>query len=46
MFSASSTGLIMLHGCQDSDTAKGVESDCYLMEFEMAANVTSSAVKL
>lgn len=30
----------MLHGCLDSDTEKGIESDCDVMEFEMAANVT------
>lgn len=34
----------MLHGCLDSDTDKGVESDCYVMEFDMAGDVTSSAV--
>ena len=34
----------MLHGCLDSDTAKGVESDCNLMELEMAANATSAAM--
>ncbi|KAM7202738.1 hypothetical protein V8F33_002664 [Rhypophila sp. PSN 637] len=44
VFSASSTGMIMLHGCLDSETEKGVESDCHLMEFEMGANVTSSAI--
>jgi len=34
----------MLHGCLDNDTEKGIESDCNVMEFEMAANVTSGAV--
>jgi hypothetical protein len=33
----------MMHGCLDTVTDKGVESDCYLMETELAANVTSSA---
>ncbi|KAK0616633.1 hypothetical protein B0T14DRAFT_393615, partial [Immersiella caudata] len=41
-FSASASGLIMLHGCLDNDTEKGLESDCHLMEFEMATDVTSS----
>ncbi|KAK4651580.1 hypothetical protein QC762_602360 [Podospora pseudocomata] len=43
-FSANATGLMMLHGCLDSDTDKGVESDCYVMEFDMASDVTTSAV--
>ncbi len=34
----------MLHACLDTDTVKGVESDCNLMELEMSANATSSAV--
>ena len=34
----------MLHGCLDNDTANGVESDCNLMELEMSANATSSAI--
>jgi hypothetical protein len=33
----------MVHGCIDNDTEKGVESDCYVMEFELGANATSSA---
>ncbi|KAK3348949.1 hypothetical protein B0T25DRAFT_458099 [Lasiosphaeria hispida] len=44
IFNANATGLIMLHGCLDNDTEKGVESDCNLMELEMAANVTLSAM--
>ncbi|KAK4171013.1 hypothetical protein QBC36DRAFT_200239 [Triangularia setosa] len=43
-FNANATGLMMLHGCLDSDTDKGVESDCHVMEFDMAADVTSTAV--
>ncbi|KAK4652908.1 hypothetical protein QC762_0078080 [Podospora pseudocomata] len=43
-FNANATGLMMLHGCLDSDTEKGVESDCHVMEFDMAGEVTSSAV--
>ncbi|KAK4447965.1 hypothetical protein QBC34DRAFT_495785 [Podospora aff. communis PSN243] len=39
---ASATGLIMLHGCLDNNTEKGIESDCHLMELEMAADVTPS----
>lgn len=35
----------MLHGCLDTDTENGVESDCNLMELEMATNVTSSAMR-
>jgi hypothetical protein len=35
--------MIMMHGCVDSDSDQGVESDCNLMELEMAANTTSSA---
>jgi len=42
VFNANATGSIMLHGCLDSETAKGIESDCNLMELEMAANVTLS----
>jgi len=34
----------MVHGCLDTDTEKGVESDCNLMELEMAANAISSAM--
>jgi hypothetical protein len=34
----------MLHGCLDSDTEKGVESDCDLMGLEMSANATSLAI--
>nr|CDP30999.1 Putative protein of unknown function [Podospora anserina S mat+] len=44
MFNANATGLMMLHGCLDSDTEKGVESDCHVMEFGMAADVTSSGM--
>ncbi|KAK0744464.1 hypothetical protein B0T21DRAFT_380730 [Apiosordaria backusii] len=43
-FNANATGLMMLHGCLDSDTEKGVESDCHVMEFDMAADVTSSGM--
>ncbi|KAK4185479.1 hypothetical protein QBC35DRAFT_516873 [Podospora australis] len=43
LFNANSTGLIMLHGCLDNETEGGIESDCNLMEFEMAANVTSQS---
>ncbi|KAK4194621.1 hypothetical protein QBC40DRAFT_259815 [Triangularia verruculosa] len=43
-FNANASGLMMLHGCLDSDTEKGVESDCHVMEFDMAGDVTSSAV--
>ncbi|KAK0719197.1 hypothetical protein B0H67DRAFT_484917 [Lasiosphaeris hirsuta] len=39
IFNANATGRIMLHGCLDGSTEKGVESDCNLMELEMAANV-------
>lgn len=41
--SANATGDMMLHGCLDNDTEKGIESDCNVMEFEMAANVTSGS---
>lgn len=44
IFNANATGLIMMHGCLDNDTEKGVESDCNLMELEMTANATSSAI--
>lgn len=44
VFNANATERIMLHGCLDNDTEKGVESDCNLMELEMAANVTLSAM--
>lgn len=33
----------MLHGCLDNDTEKGIESDCNVMEFSMAANVTGGS---
>ncbi|KAK1749406.1 hypothetical protein QBC47DRAFT_366201 [Echria macrotheca] len=45
VFSANSTGSIMLHGCLDNNTDKGIESDCNLMELEMAANITISTDK-
>ncbi|KAK3385204.1 hypothetical protein B0H63DRAFT_522547 [Podospora didyma] len=45
IFNANATGRLMIHGCLDSDTDKGVESDCHLMEMEMPANVTSSTLK-
>ena len=44
LFSATATGRMMLHGCLENDTAKGVESDCNLMELEMAGDVTSSVL--
>lgn len=34
----------MLHGCLDSGTEKGVKSDCHVMGFDMAADVTSSGM--
>lgn len=36
----------MLHGCLESDTDKGVESDCNLMELEMSANATMSGMNM
>lgn len=30
----------MLHGCLDTNTEKGIESDCNVMEFEMGADVS------
>ncbi|KAK0646781.1 hypothetical protein B0T16DRAFT_328912 [Cercophora newfieldiana] len=44
-FSANATGDMMLHGCLENDTEMGAESDCNVMEFEMAANVTSESAK-
>jgi len=32
----------MLHGCLNNDTEKGVESDCNLMELEMATTIISA----
>ncbi|KAK0706323.1 hypothetical protein B0T26DRAFT_654680 [Lasiosphaeria miniovina] len=43
IFNANATGSIMMHGCLNSSIDKGVESDCILMELEMAANDTLSA---
>ncbi|KAK3312382.1 hypothetical protein B0H66DRAFT_485625 [Apodospora peruviana] len=40
MYNANATGMIMLHGCLDNNTDKGVESDCNLMELEMAGDVS------
>ncbi|KAK0751414.1 hypothetical protein B0T18DRAFT_435777 [Schizothecium vesticola] len=40
---ANATGNMMMHGCLDTNTEKGVESDCNVMEFEMAANITSES---
>lgn len=34
----------MLHGCLDTNTEKGIESDCNLMELEMEADAPSSAM--
>jgi len=42
-YSANATGAMMLHGCLDNDTEKGLESDCNVMEFSMAANVTGGS---
>lgn len=42
VFTANASGMLMMHGCIDTDTERGLESDCVLMETEMAANVTSS----
>jgi hypothetical protein len=38
--SANATGNMMLHGCLNTNTETGIESNCTVMEFEMAANVT------